>query len=90
MTLETMEAVVHELVRRGVSATLEYPGFMAIYVRGTAIHYGDANETLAGDVMSDDLTEVLETMESSIPSSCDDIQRIADHIACDYTTACEV
>lgn len=85
MTLETMQAVVEELNRRGVPATFEYPGFIATTSNAdvpSPIHWGDACETFTGDVMSADLTQVIETIDSTLPSDSADVERIANHIAC--------
>lgn len=83
MTEETMLAVVEELRKRGVNATFEYPGFIALHNPLNEIHFGDANETFDGDVyVPGELDRVIETIESDIPSGSDDVQAIATHICC--------
>jgi hypothetical protein len=83
MTEQTMLAVVEELRKRGVNATFEYPGFIALHNPLNEIHFGDANETLDGDVyVPGELDRVIETIESDIPSGSEDVQRIATHICC--------
>jgi hypothetical protein len=85
MTNITMMKVADELQRRGINATYEYPGFIATMSNAdnpSPIHWGDTNETFMGDVMSPDMTCVIETIDSTITADCDDVSRIADHIAC--------
>lgn len=91
MTTEIMNAVIAELKKRGIHAELEHPG--VIYVEnpptGSRIIYGDANETIDGDVYPwGEDSDVIETLHSGIPSDSTDVLRIADWIACNYTEAC--
>jgi hypothetical protein len=91
MTALDMATVTHELKRRGIPASFEHPGVIHVSVpaTGTLMIFGDANDTINGDVyevpIEGDPDEVLET---GIPSDCDDFMRIADSIACFYTEAC--
>jgi hypothetical protein len=90
--LELAEAVTAELSRRGVSATLEYPGYISLAI-SPAVHLecGTANGTWDCDVTDyGDDWSVAETIPSDIPASCQDVQQIANHLACTFTAAVEV
>lgn len=70
-TLDTMQAVVEELQRRGLPASLEYPGWIAL--QGWAI--GTANGTWAAN--SEDGER---DADSGIPAEFEDAELIADGI----------
>ena len=82
MKLETMNAVVAELNRRGIPATVEYPDHIEVWITGQNVHmYGDANgETFEGNNMDDGVC--IEVLESTILADSTDVQTIADFIAC--------
>lgn len=81
MTLEKMQEIVTELQRRGIPATLEYPGYIETRSKhDDAITWADNEETFLGQVMTADYAECIETIESDIVSA--DVLRIANHIAC--------
>jgi len=87
---EITEAAVAELVSRGIPATFGYPGFVNIQV-------GDEHFLACGtvngqwDVDYCDLSaEVLDTTESDLPGDCEDINRIANHLACCYSQALSI
>jgi hypothetical protein len=75
MTLEVMQKVTDELVRRGLNATLEFPGVIAL----ADMHWGDANGTIGCDFV--DGSEITPGHKTAIPSDSDDWLAIADAIA---------
>jgi len=90
MTLETMSVVVAELNKRGIDATLEYPGWIRMTLpNGNSLNGGDVNETFDIDLCDASTCDVIETIGSTIPSDCTDVQRIADHCACTYSEGVE-
>lgn len=81
MTLETMLAVTHELKILGLDASLEFPGYIEITLdNGDTFHCGDANDTIACDLVGVD-SEILGSLESDIPRDSGDVKRIAQFIA---------
>jgi len=81
--LEVELAVVVELARRGVEATLEYPGFLQVGLQ----QYGTTGETWSGDVYEseEDFLEghpPIENLVSDIPSDSKDVEAISTWIAC--------
>ena len=62
MNIETMHATVDLLIANGITASLEYPGFISVELwdgekcDGYCVNIGDANGDLAGDVVDDHQT----------------------------------
>ena len=84
-TTETiMAAVVEGLKARGVTAYLEYPGYISIPVGTITLDCGTANGTWDCDCVDFD-DNVVETIESTLPGDCADVERIVNHLTITYT-----
>lgn len=74
-----------------LSGWMRDPGGIKMPIRGGKGRFlaaGTANGTWSIDHWDLD-GEVLESEESIIPEDCTDVKRIADHLACAYTTYAE-
>jgi hypothetical protein len=91
MSEETGKAVVAELVRRGIPATYEYPGYVSVYIDpNLVLNLNDQGDTLDLDKMVENLAVCDEVIESDLPHDSADVAAIADFVACTYTAAVEV
>lgn len=80
MTLGTLFQVTDELVKRGLKATLEYPGYIQIIADDMMCNAGDAHATIGVDFCWPD-GQLNAYSTSSIPSDSTDVQAIANFIA---------
>jgi hypothetical protein len=77
-----LEAVTLELTKRGVPATLEHPGYIAVNGQTETINWGTANGPWEGDLLNNrNFSQAIKTITSSIPGDSSDVQAIADLIA---------
>lgn len=88
----TMLAVVEKLKVRGVDASYEWPGYIAVHVPvvDLMLNFGNASE-LFGCSITDMVGQATgEYIESCIRSDSTDVDELTDFICCHYTQACEI
>jgi hypothetical protein len=75
-----LQTVVAALAKRGITATVEYPGFLQVSAgAGRDWNIGTANPTWGADLVSG-LGDVMQSANLGIPSTSTDVERIADKI----------
>ncbi len=87
VTESMLTAVVAELIKRGLYASTEHPGYITVSSPTVPLWLdcGTANGTWGIDLIDVDGQSVVESFESTLPADCSDVARIADWIACTYT-----
>lgn len=95
VTLEVIAAATEEIIKRGIPATFEYPGFIHIELpgMGKAMNWGDVNGEWDYDLVNapedDGTVHDHGDCTATVPGVCDPIA-IADHIVCSYNELMEV
>jgi hypothetical protein len=78
---DILPAVVAKLAALGVTATVEYPGFIAVRISPEAAwNFGTANPTWGGDLTTD-WGRALDACDFGIPRTSTDVDTLADRIA---------
>lgn len=80
MSDSILQDVVAALAARGIAATVEYPGYLAVASpSGHTWSVGRANPTWGADLTSAD-GAMLDATDFEIPIASTDVERIADKI----------
>lgn len=88
--VDTMDRVCERLRRAGITATVEYPGFISVRVEDNrTLNFGTANDDVWGCDYTTDDGENLPTPElfAVVPADSTDFNQIAYLIACAVTVA---
>lgn len=88
----TLHAIADALETAGVEhVTVEYPGFLKIAISPEMVlTLSDGGETLALFSQDAELTEVNETLESSLPADSTNVEAIADWVYAEIMLAKDV